>query len=371
MKFMMESKFLGRDFVKRPACPFCGQIVEKPMELDLRRPGEMPVGSCPCGAVYACDETGRNIGSALIEALVFACDMDWDLAWNLVPEEDYLEAMIEDYDFVQHVVVPGKFLEGRKASGVLVFIRLDENIQEVAGDGVKKKLDRAKARPAGREPSSGGQSDQPILSKREVEALVQEGRLERVVGTAGADRGLVRKLQRLLYSGDKAFRNRAADALGRVCAVVGKEDPGSVSKLLSNLFYTITDTAAFTWGAFEAIGEIIGRSPSLFGGYVPQIYTFLPDESRRDQAMQTLARISESSPHLLRKHTLYFFPYLKDPHPSVRGHASRLMGNLDAFEARKDLLSLRDDDHEVEIMENGVPTRKTVGTLASESLARI
>jgi hypothetical protein len=61
-------------------------------------PHEMPVGSCSCGAVYACDETGHNLGSAMIEALVFGCNMDWDLAWGLLPEEDYLEKLVENYD---------------------------------------------------------------------------------------------------------------------------------------------------------------------------------------------------------------------------------------------------------------------------------
>jgi len=69
---MIESKFIGRQVIKKPTCPFCGIFIEKPKELSTRMPGEMPVGSCSCGAVYACDETGHNLGSAMIEALVAA-----------------------------------------------------------------------------------------------------------------------------------------------------------------------------------------------------------------------------------------------------------------------------------------------------------
>jgi len=69
-------------------CPFCGKPIERPRELATHRPREMPVGSCTCGAVYAYDATGHNLGAAFVEALVFACNWDWDLAWGLLPEED-------------------------------------------------------------------------------------------------------------------------------------------------------------------------------------------------------------------------------------------------------------------------------------------
>ncbi len=56
------------------------------------------LGRCQCGAVYASDETGHNVGAAMVEALVYACNDDWDLAWSLVPEDDYLTGRLENYD---------------------------------------------------------------------------------------------------------------------------------------------------------------------------------------------------------------------------------------------------------------------------------
>ena len=142
---MFESKFFGREIIKRPTCPFCGILIERPKELSTRMPGEMPVGSCSCGAVYACDETGHNLGSAMLEALVFGCDLDSDLAWGLLPEEDYREEIVEHYDYVKHLIVPGGFHEGRRISGALFFIRLHEDVQEVTSEGVQKRLDKATA----------------------------------------------------------------------------------------------------------------------------------------------------------------------------------------------------------------------------------
>ena len=364
---MFDRKFIGREPVKRVTCPFCGSMVEKPKELSTRRGGEMPVGACSCGAVYACDETGHNLGSAMIEALVFGCDMDWDLAWGLESEEDYLQEVVENYDVHNHLIVSAGTYEGRK-TGALYFIRLHKDVQEVTADGVKKKLDKAP-------PASSDASSKPkrkkTLTKKMVENYVREYQVDPILDAAQADKKIIRYLQRLLYSGDDLFRWRAAETLGKACAIISQRDPGIVSKLLQGLFYSITDTAAFPWGAFEAIGEIISHRPDLFGGYAPQLYQFLGDETRKAQSLLSLARIAKASPDLLRKHTMYFFDFLEDPDPAVRGYTAWLMGNLGAYEAKGDLEKLVQKSHEIEIFEDGDLKIKTVGQVASEALSKL
>lgn len=364
---MLENKLLGREFIKRPTCPFCGMMVEKPKELNLRRPGEMPVGSCSCGAVYACDVTGHNLGSAQIEALVFGCDMDWDLAWNLAPGEDYQEEQVDNYDYVNHLIVPGGVFEGRRISGALFFVRFHEDVLEVTADGVRKKLETAK--PAVRK------KGQPIkekpYTKKEVEDLVRSYRLDALIQAAQTDGKLERNLMRLLYSGDPQFRHRAAEALGCVSARIAIENPSSISKLLQRLFTSISDTAASSWGAFEAIGEIIRHKLDLFAGYIPQLFQFLGDETRRAITLRTLGSIAGERPDLLRKHTLHFIPYLRDRDPVTRGYAARLLGNLGATEIKKDLEQLRHETVQIELYVHGILEKKTVGEVAAEAHARL
>ena len=129
----MVGRFSGRDIVEQPTCPFCHLPIEKPEELDTRRPGEMPVGACSCGAVYACDVTGHNLGTAMIEALVFSCNGDWDLAWDLLPEEDYLESQVTNYDCESHLIVHGNAYGGRHIRGTLYFIKLHDDIRDGGG----------------------------------------------------------------------------------------------------------------------------------------------------------------------------------------------------------------------------------------------
>ncbi len=366
---MLESKFFGKEPIKRPACPFCGMPIEPPRELNTRRPGEMPVGMCSCGAVYACDETGHNQGAAMTEALVFGCDMDWDLAWGLLPDEDYLQEIIEHYDRKRHLIIPGGIYEGRRIGGILYFIRLHQDVREVTADSVKRHLEKAKAVSS---PARLTEKKQvKPLSKKNVEALVKGYDIDTLLNAANEDKHIIRYLQRLLYSGDDLFRKKAADTLGQVCAVTGQNDPGAVSKLLQGLFYAITDTAAFSWGAFEAIGEIISNRPDLFGGYAAQLYQFLGDKTRKAQSLEALGRIAKSSPGILRKHTLYFFAFLEDPDPEVRGYSAWLMGNLKAHEASKDLEKLQQETHEIQIYERGRLEKRSVGQVASDALKRI
>jgi hypothetical protein len=364
---MLDQKFFGREPIQRATCPFCSLFVEKPKELATRKPGEMPVGMCSCGAVYACDETGHNLGAALIEALLFGCDMDWDLAWDLVADEDYKQEIVENYDFTTHLVIPSGTYEGRK-TGALYFIRMHQEVQEVTTQGARKRLENApKDAPATREK----QAPAKRMSKREVERKVKDYQIDPILDAARDDKKVIRYVQRLLYSGDNLLRHRAAEALGSACAVVGDRDPGIVSKLLQGLFYSLTDTAAFPLGAFEAIGEIISQRPDLYGGYTSQLYQFTGDANRRVDALKALGTIAKTQGAFIRKHTLYFFAFFEDPDPLVRGYTAWLMGNLGAHEAKKDIEKCLGESHEIEIYETGNIRKMSLGEIAKEALHKL
>jgi len=104
-------------------------------------------------------------------------------------------------------------VEGRKVNGALYFIRLHDDIQEVTSDGVRKILKMAediaknsKKRSPKRKP----------LSKKEVEELVRNFRVDEILKVAKDDRKIVRNLMRLLYSVEDEYRMRAAEMLGIV-----------------------------------------------------------------------------------------------------------------------------------------------------------
>ena len=364
----MLGRFAGKDIVEKPTCPFCGASIERPGELESRRPAEMPVGTCSCGAVYACDVTGHNLGSAMIEALVLGCDGDWDLAWDLLPEDDYLEKQVKNYDYETHKIIAGGAYDGRGVSGVLYFIRLHQDIREVTEGGVREKIEHVRA-PSARSISQ--TKGKKSFTKQEVAALVDDYRIDSLLRIAEQDPRIIRDLKRLLYSADILLRRRAADALGKVSALIAREEPGTVSRLLQGLFTSLSDTAASSWGSLEAIGEIISNRPGQFAGFIPQLYHYLKDRALLADVLWALGKISHVKPDLIRKASLQFIPLLQDVDPAIRGYATILLGNLGTQEAKNGLVKLLDDSSELETYSDGRMERWTVGQLASQALKKI
>lgn len=366
----MAAPMMGKEYTRPAQCPFCGLPVERPLELTTRRYGDMPVGTCSCGAVYACDATGHNMGSAFIEALVFACDMDWDLAWSLLPREDYSEKLVEDYDLESHQIIPGRFYQGRRISGGLFFVRMHRDIREATSPGVTRKLNMARAESPGSSPSGERPAPKPF-TKKEVEDLVSEYRVLQLVDMAAQDKRIMRDLKRLLYSGDPLVRSRAAEILGKVSSVIARKDPGSVSNLLMGLINSVSSPGASSWGALEAIGEIIAGCPDLYAGYIPLLYNFLGDSHHRPGVLGAIGRVAEVRPDLLKGAAFRLMPFLQDPDPGARGYAALLFGSLGMAEAKNGLNAIRDDAEEIKIYKNGIIAKKTVGQLGQEALERI
>ena len=357
----MEGRFKGRDVVNKPSCPFCGIYLKKPSELHNGMPQVMPVGACECGAVYTCDVTGHNLGTAMSEALVFACNGDWDLAWDLLPEDDYLVAELEEYDYQSHLIVHSGAYEGRNITGVLYFVKLHEDVLEVTEDGFRRKLEKKSIHPVAR-PEKKNNINR--LKKGDVEKLVSEYDIDGIMEAARQDKKIIPFIQRLIYSADDLTRMKATDALGLAAAVITEYNPGSISKLLKNLFISISDTAASSWGAIDAIGQIISKSPKLYASYTPQLYQYIPDKELLPEVLRALGNITSVEPDPFRKLKFGLLPLLKDENKEILACTIIIMGNLRAKEATADLIILSDDKTEIEIYDKGSFYKKTISELA-------
>lgn len=365
----MQGRFKGRDVIEKPLCPFCGMQVNKPGELDSGMPQEMPVGACGCGAVYTCDVTGHNLGTAMIESLVFACNGDWDLAWDLLPDEDYLVAELEEYDFESHLIVHSRAYEGRNVKGVLYFVKLHDDVLEVTEDGFRRKLEKKSIHPISKVKEE--KPEKTRLTKKKIEKLVNEYELDEIERLAAGDKKIIRFIQRLIYSPDDLARLRAAEALGRAASVIADYEPKTVTRLLKNLFIAISDTAASSWGAIDAIGEIISHKPGQYASYTPQLYTFIPDRELLPEVLRALSKITGAEPKPFQKIRFSLMQLLKDENPEVRAYTIIIMGNLKAVDARDEIESLTEDNSEVSIYEEGVFKKMPISDIAVSALEKI
>lgn len=363
----------------RPWCPFCGQTVGKPLTPDVRKLGELATGRCDCGATYTCDPTGHNVGAAMVEALVCACNDNWDLAWELVPEDDYLTARLEDYDEQTNQIVESRQLDGRRISGVLYFIRLHRDIAEISPEAGKSRQQNGTE--AGASSGKGNMPLEPLrdpkrltkkADKNLVKQLVAAMDIDALVDLCFDDLKTLRFLHRLLYTPDDDMRWRTAHVIGKVCARYATRKPGKVSDLLHQLFAACSDSASSSWGAIETIGAIIAERPDIFGSFSRHLLTYLPDPTRQCQVLWALGAIAEQRPDLIRSTPFYnMLAFLTHPEPLCRGLAIRLFGRMQAKEAENRIKNLRDDQALVTIYEEGKAIESTLATLATQALERI
>ncbi|MCL1980348.1 MAG: PBS lyase [Proteobacteria bacterium] len=364
--------------ILKPWCPFCGMDVGRPVESVQRKMREFPMGTCECRAVYVSDTTGHNIGAAMVECLVNACNDQWDLAWELIPEDDYLTGIIEDYDEVTHQVVPKRNLDGRAVRGVLFFVRLhkemDELVKRFPSQAVPQPARQTEAgeMPAATPTAVSPRRDPKRPRQRADKQMVREMALCSDIGGLvalyGDDRKVLRYLQRLLYDPETGMRYRIAWVLGQVCGRVATSEPGPVADLLHRLFEACSDSAASSWGMIESIGAIIAARPDIYGAFTRHLFNFMGDPGTREAVLWGLGEIAATRPDLIRKIPFYaLFPVLNHADPVFRGLTLRLLGRIKAKEAGFQIMGLSHDTTPITIYEQGWPVQTTVAELCAQA----
>ncbi len=346
-----------------PTCPFCNALIDRPQEFpDF----EYPIGICQnCGAIYVYDASGYHLGAAFVEGLLFACNGDEDLAWNLLPEDDYVDTIIDDYDGVSHKIVSGGGYQGRKIKGKLVFIRLHDDIQEVTSDGVKKRAEAVFCLPKKKVSRSAR------FSKRLVEDLVKAGNLNEILSLAQEDTRVIPALQRLLYSVDERLRWQAIYTLGKVCVLYLKKRPDIVTKILNNLLYARSDSAASSWGALGAAAEIISQNPAFLKKFIPQFVSFFLDESARAEVLWGIGRIAQVDKNAVKKAIPALYKLVTDPNPNIKGHAAWCLGIFKEKPAKPLLEDLLNDETKIRIFIGDKLREITIAQLAKEAIENL
>ncbi len=367
------------EYQLKPWCPFCGMDVGRPTYGQERRMREFPQGRCSCGAFYVADATGHNVGAAMVECLVGACGGNWDLAWDLLPEDDYLTGQIDDYDEVTHQVVQKRNLDGRAVRGVLFFVRLHKDMAALAARFARQH--GLAGADAGTENGQAAELPSRRLDpkrkrrkaeKNEVQRLARQEEVEALVALYLDDRRTLRFLQRMLYTPDRAERYKIAWILGRVCGEGAVAEPGPVADLLHRLFEACADSASSSWGMAEGIGAIIANRPDIYGAFTRHLFAYMGDPGTREAVLWGLGEIAASRPDLIRALPFYsLFPVLTHEDAVLRGLTLRLLGRVRAREAALQIMGLVHDASPVTIAERGELRHTTVAALAEEALSLI
>ena len=359
----------------KPRCPFCDSPIDRPEEVEPRRLRDFDYGACKCGAVYVHDITGHNLGAAWVEALGFACNDDWDLAWSLAPGEDYEDGLLENYDIESHLVHPtGRTKDEKTVKGALVFIRMAKDVREVTHEGVIERL-KTQVQPRMSEEAKNEayiERRSRRYSKQQVQALVESEEVEKITAMALEDPLVLRKIQRLLYSTDEMLMWKAITTLGAVAGALTTERPTLVGDLVRRLLLASGDSAATNWGSIETIGEIIRAQPKIYGSFARHILGFINDPPSCPAVLWAIGRIGELHPQVVRSSSFFaLFGLLTSSEPKIRGLAVWAFGRMKAQEPLKAIQGMMDDTEELTLFNGNSIIYKTVGELASEAVERI
>ncbi len=352
-----------------PTCTFCGQLIEKPLPPTAEGIGECKIGHCQCGAVFASDPTGLNVGNAMVECLASACNGNWDLAWNLLPDDDYLTGRLENYDEQTNQVVEVKNLDGRLVRGILYFVRLHTDAAEIAkGSKDKKETSIAPDIPP-MEPERDPAREKQRASKSRVAELVDANDIDGLVDMCFDDVRTIRFIQRLLYDPDESKRWSCINTMGLVCARFSTRNPGPVSDLLHRLFEASSDSAASSWGLTETIGAVIAGRTDIYGAFTRHLLRYAGDPSTQGPMLWSLGTIAEKRPDLIRRSSFYkILGFISHPDPVIKVLMLRILGRINAKENIKDIEPLLTIQDEVTIYEAGKPVTAKVAEFALEAL---
>jgi len=348
-----------------PRCPFCYSLIERPRELPQRKVVEFPIGACTyCGAVYAYDATGHNMGSAFIEALLFACNEDDYLAFSLSHGTDYTDAVIGNYDIITHKVAPDRVYHDRYVRGALVFVKLIQEFQEATHEKVKEKLKyttpiiRSKLRSAN-------------FSKEKVRRYVANNQVDDLLALAEEDSRVINELQRMLYTPDERERWKIIDLLGEVSARVAEKRPDIISKLIRSLLQSAAYPGASAWGSLEATGTIISMNPRLFHEFTQPLLSFIAQENLWKEVIWAIGKIASADPSIAKYAFRALFDFLDNADPVLRGYAAWALGSIGFSDVTQKLKDLEHDESKISLWRDGELQEVTVGDLAHEAIRKI
>lgn len=350
---------------EEPRCPFCSYKIEQPKELPSRKIVEFPLGVCEhCGAVYAYDTTGHNMGAAFIEALLFACNDDDYLAFSLSYGEDYTDVVVGNYDIITHTIVPEKIYNDRFVRGVLIFVKLIAQYQEATEQKVKEKsrtllpITKTKLRSEN-------------FSRERVRQCALENKREELITLAEEDTRVMNELQRMLYIPDEHLRWQIIDILAEVSKKVGERRPDLISKSLSNLLQSAAYPGASAWGSLEAAGAIISTNPDLFGEFSPALLSFLRQKNLWKEVTWAIGKIATVDPKLVRYAFKALRSFLNEQDPALRGYAAWALGNLGYEEVIEELKNHLTDIEKLLIFRDSELKETTVAQLSKEAIEKL
>lgn len=169
-----------------------------------------------------------------------------------------------------------------------------------------------------------------------------------------------------LYDHDMRRRHASATALGEL----SRASPDYVKRMWPRIFYAFDDTMS-CWGAAEGVGEIGRNLPELRSKIIHLLRKFQRDSSSCQGYVWAVARIGQVDRESVEEFIPDLAGYLGADEPCMLGQAVWALGELGAVRQTERIRGLTGDARETWIYEDDDARPKTIGSIASEALAKL
>ena len=211
--------------------------------------------------------------------------------------------------------------------------------------------------------------------KRELRKLLIERRLDAIAELALRKRRVLGSLLSLTFDADPQVGWRAVEAMGVAAARIADVEPGSVREHLRRLLWLLNEeSGGICWRAPEALAEIVCQRPVLFADYIPIVIHLLLETAEEDLLhfragiLWAIGRLGANGDDHVLEVLPAIIAALDHPAPQVRGMSVWCLTRLEQTEVLAGRSDLRTDDGAVDLYEDGVLMRTSVGRLIRRAL---
>jgi len=211
--------------------------------------------------------------------------------------------------------------------------------------------------------------------KRELRKLLTERRLDAIAELAAQKTRALGTLLSLTFDADPQIGWRAVEAMGVAAARIADVEPGPVREHLRRLMWLLSEeSGGICWRAPEAMAEIIRQHPALFADYIPIVIHLLLETEEEDLRhfragiLWAIGRLGASGNDYVSEALPAITAALDHPDPQVRGMSVWCLAQLGQTGVLAGRSDLRIDDGAVDLYEDGVLMRTSVGRLSRRAL---
>jgi hypothetical protein len=215
--------------------------------------------------------------------------------------------------------------------------------------------------------------------KRRLEPLLREAAPEALVAAVLELplRQAVNPLISFFYHPEPLLRWRAISVFGVAAAALAEDAPESARVMMRRLMWQLNDeSGGIGWGAPEAMGESMARSPrlaseyhSILVSYIRLDGNFLEHPILQRGSLWAVGRLAEVRPDLVKAAGPALNPFLRSPDAHHRGLAARAAGLIGTGALTDRLEALRGDPERIELYHDWHLEVVAVETLAAAALA--